>query len=139
MKEFMRYIAASCVSFTFSTIFYLSFSFWSIFPPFTEQMVVNMLVLSMAIIFLIYLVHLLPIESSILLRLVELFSVLFVLVSAGGFFSLYPFTPSNTFFVVIIGILTYSVVIIVIFIVEQTSARQINKVLKKRKVEGFNE
>lgn len=139
MKEFMRYIATGCVSFTFSTIFYLFFSFWSIFPPFTEQMVVNMLVLSIAIIFLIYLVHLLPIESSILLRLVELSSVLFILVIAGGYFSLYPFTPTTTFFVVVISILTYSVVISVIFIGEQTSAREINKVIKERKLEGFNE
>lgn len=139
MKEFMRYIAASCVSFTFSTIFYLFFSFWSIFPPLTEQMVVNMLLLSMAIIFLIYLVHLLPIENSFLLRLLELSSVLFVLVLAGGVLTMYPFIPLNTFFVLVIGILTYIVVIIVIFIGEQTSARQINKVIKKRKLEGFNE
>ena len=139
MKEIMRYIAASCVSFTFSTIFYLFFSFRSIFPPLTEQLVVNMLLLSMAIIFLIYLVHLLPFENPVFLRLLELSSVLFVLVSAGGFFTMYPFTPNNTFFVVVIGILTYIVVIIVIFIGEQTSARKINKVIKKRKLEGFNE
>ena len=87
MKEFMRYIAASCVSFTFSTIFYLLFSFWSIFPPLTEQLVVNMLLLSMAIIFLIYLVHLSPFENPVFLRLLELSSVLFVLVLAGGFFN----------------------------------------------------
>ena len=139
MKEFMRYIAASCVSFTFSIIFYLFFSFWSIFPPLTEQMVINMLIISLAIIFLIYLVHLLPIENSIFVRLLELSSVLFVLVFAGGIFTMYPFTPYDTFFVVVLGILTYIVVIIVIFIGEQTSARKINQVIKKRKLEGFNE
>ena len=52
---------------------------------------------------------------------------------------MYPFTPYNTFFVVVIGILTYIVVIIVIFIGEQASATKINKVIKKRKLEGFNE
>ena len=139
MKEFMRYIAASCVSFTFSIIFYLFFSFWSVFPSITEQVVVNMLILSIAIILLIYLVHLLPIENSIFLRLMELSSVVFVLIFVGGFFSMYPVTPYNTIFVVVIGILTYIVVIIVIFIGEQTSARNINKVIKKRKLEGFNE
>ena len=135
----MRYIAASCVSFTFSTIFYLFFSFRSIFPPLTEQMVINMLIVSLAIIFLIYLVHLLPFDNSIFIRLLELSSVLFVLVCAGGIFTIYPFTPYDTFFVVVLGILTYIVVIIVIFIGEQTSARKINKVIRKRKLEGFNE
>ncbi len=91
MKNFMRYIAASCVSFTFSTIFYLSFSFWSIFPPLTEELVVKMLLISMAIIFLIYLVHLSPFENSFFLRLLELSSVLFVLLLAGGLFTVYPF------------------------------------------------
>lgn len=139
MKNLMRYIAASCVSFTFSTIFYLSFSFRGIFPPLTEEVVVKMLLISMAIIFLIYLVHLLPFENSISLRLLELFSVLFVLVLAGGLFTVYPFTPYNTFFVVVIGLLTYSVVITVIFIGEQASATKINEVIKQRKLEGFNE
>lgn len=139
MKSFMRYIAASCISFTFSTVFYLLFSFWSIFPPFTEQLVVNMLVLSIAIIVLIYLVHLLPFENSFFLRLLELTSVLLVLVFAGRFFTMYPFIPYNTFFVVVIGMLTYIVVISVIFIGEQASARRINTVIQKRKLEGFNE
>ncbi|QUW22409.1 hypothetical protein JSQ81_02135 [Sporosarcina sp. Marseille-Q4063] len=139
MKDFMRYIAASCISFTFSTIFYLFFSFRSIFPPFTEQMVAKMLVISIAIIVLIYMVHLLPIENPFFLRLLELSSVLFVLVFAGRFFTIYPFTPYYTFFVVVIGILTYAVVIIVIFLGEQVSARRINSVIQKRKMEGFNE
>ena len=37
MKEFMRYIATGCVSFTFSCIFYLFFSLLTIFPPLDEQ------------------------------------------------------------------------------------------------------
>ena len=133
MINFMRYIAASCISFTFSTIFYLFFSFQSIFPPLTEKMVVNMLVISIAIIVLIYMVHLLPIDNQFLLRMFELASVIFVLIFVGGFFTMYPFTPYYIFFVVVIGILTYIVVIIVIFIGEQASARRINKVIQKRK------
>jgi hypothetical protein len=137
--NFMRYIAASSISFTFSTIFYLFFSFRSVFPPLTEKMVVNMLVISVTIIVLIYMVHLLPINNPFLLRLLELSSVLLVLVFAGRFFTMYPFTPYYTFFVIVIGILTYIVVIIVIFIGEQASARRINNVIQKRKTEGFNE
>ena len=94
MKEFMRYIAASCVSFTFSTIFYLSFSFWSIFPPLTEEVVVNMLLLSMAIIFLIYLVHLLPIENSISFTTVRaFFSSLCLGIWLEGFLPCIPSLP----------------------------------------------
>ncbi len=52
---------------------------------------------------------------------------------------MYPFTPYNIFFVAVIGILTYIVVIIVIFIGEQASARKLIQVIKKRKSEGFNE
>lgn len=139
MKDFMRYIAASCISFTFSTIFYLLFSFRSIFPPLNEKMVVDMLIISIAIIVLIYMVHLLPIDNPFFLRLLELSSVLFVLVFAGSFFTIYPFNYYYTFFVVVIGILTYIVVITVIFLGEQASARRINKVIQKRKLEGFNE
>jgi hypothetical protein len=139
MKDFMRYIAASCISFTFSTIFYLFFSFRNIFPPLNEKMVVDMLIISIAIIVLIYMVHLFPIDNPFILRLLELSSVLFVLVFAGSFFTIYPFNYYYTFFVVVIGILTYIVVITVIFLGEQASARQINKVIQKRKLEGFNE
>jgi hypothetical protein len=139
MKDFMRYIAASCISFTFGTIFYLFFSFRSIFPPLNEKMVVDMLIISIAIIVLIYMVHLFPIDNPFILRLLELSSVLFVLVFAGSFFTIYPFNYYYTFFVVVIGILTYIVVITVIFLGEQASARQINKVIQKRKLEGFNE
>ncbi|MBO1911639.1 hypothetical protein J4G37_43470, partial [Microvirga sp. 3-52] len=94
---------------------------------------------SIAIILMMYMVHLLPFDNPLLFRLLELFSVLLVLILAGSFFSIYPFTSYYTFFVVIIGIFTYIVVITVIFLGEQASARRINKVIQKRKMEGFNE
>ncbi len=135
----MRYISASSISFTFSTIFYLFFSYQNVFPPLTEKLIVDMLVISIAIILMMYMVHLLPFDNPLLFRLLELFSVLLVLILAGSFFSIYPFTSYYTFFVVIIGIFTYIVVITVIFLGEQASARRINKVIQKRKMEGFNE
>ena len=69
MKDFMRYIATGCISFTFSCIFYLLCSLSGIFPPLTEQMVIDMMFISIAIISLIYLSHLLPIETPVLARL----------------------------------------------------------------------
>ena len=139
MKDFMRYIATGCISFTFSCIFYLLCSLFSIFPSFTEQMVVNMLFISIAIMLLIYLTHLLPIENSFIARLLELFSVLLVLFFAGSIIKLFPFTPFYIFSILTVGVLTYIAVIIVIFIGDQASARRINTVIQNRKEEEFHE
>ena len=92
MKDFMRYIATGCISFTFSCIFYLLFSLLGIFPPINEQMVIDMLFISIAIMSLIYLSHLLPIENPFISRLLELISVLFVLFIAGSLLNIFPFT-----------------------------------------------
>ena len=139
MKVFMRYIATGSISFTFSTTFYLLFSLLGIFSPINEQMVINMLYLSIAIMSSIYLMNLLPIENPFILWLLEPFSVLLVLLLAGSIFNMFPLTLYNTFFVMAIGILTYIMVIIVIFMGEQANARRINTVIQKRKLEGLNE
>lgn len=135
----MRYIATGCISFTFSCIFYLLFSFLGIFPPFTEQMMINMIIISIVIILLIYLSHLLPIENPFFARLLELILVLLVLVFAGSLFNLFPFTLYYMLPILTIGVLTNLVVIIVIFIGDQASANRINTVIQKRKMEGFHE
>lgn len=139
MKNFMRYIATGCISFTFSCIFYLLFSFLGIFPTFTEQMVINIMAISIVIMLLIYLTHLLPINNGFIARLLELFSVLLVLILAGSVFDIFPFTPFYIFSILMIGILTNLVVITVIFIGDQASANRINTVIQKRKTEGFHE
>ena len=133
----MRYIATGCISFTFSCIFYLLFSFLGIFPAITEQLMIDMMFISIAIILLIYLSHLLPIETPLLLRLVELISVLFVLFIGGILFDVFPFTLYFILPIISIGVLTYLVVIIVIFIGDQASAHQINSVIQNRKKEEF--
>lgn len=139
MKNFMRYITAGCISFTFSCIFALIFNYWGIFPPFDEQMVVSMILISSAIIMLIYLTDLLPIENTFIARAIELFSVLFVLILAGGIFNFFPFTFYYTMLVTMIGVLTYAVVTIIFFVSDKTSAQRINTVIQKRKMEEFNE
>lgn len=139
MKDFMRYIATGCISFTFSCIFYLLCSFSGIFPPIIEQMVIDMMFISIAIISLIYLSHLLPIETPVLARLLELILVLLVLIFAGSLLNLFPFTLYIMLPILTIGVLTYLAVIIVIFIGDQASANRINAVIQNRKTEGFHD
>ena len=139
MKDFMRYIATGCIAFTFSCAFALFFSQWGVFPPFNGSMVVGMMLISTAIMTLIYLTHLLPIENALVARVIELFSVLFVLILAGSIFNFFPFTFYYTMITILIGVLTYIVVTIVIFVGDQTTAQRINTVIQKRKMEEFNE
>lgn len=139
MKDFMRYITAGCIAFTFSCIFYLFCSLLGLFPPFIEQMVVNMLFISIVIMLLIYLIHLLPLDNLFIVRLLELFAVLLVPALAGSTFNMFPFTFSYIFPTLSIGILTYFTVISVVFIGDQASAKRINNVIQKRKTEVFHE
>ena len=41
MDLFKHYISTSCISFTFSCLFYLLFSWLNLFPPMDEAMVVQ--------------------------------------------------------------------------------------------------
>ena len=60
-----HYISASCISFTFSSLFYLLFSWLNIFPPMDEAMIVHMLFISISIICLIFITHQLPIQNPL--------------------------------------------------------------------------
>lgn len=133
MDPLKHYISAACISFTFSTLFYLLFSWLNIFPPMEEAVIARMLVISISIIILIFITHRLPIQNTLILRLIELLDVVIVLLIAGGFFNLFPFTLSTTSFVIATGVLTYLVVIIVTFMGNQSSAMQINAIIARKK------
>ncbi|MEK5070350.1 hypothetical protein [Sporosarcina sp. FSL K6-1508] len=138
MDGFKHYISTGCISFTFSCIFYFSFSFLNLFPPMDERMVVNMLVISIGIMCLIFVTHLLPIRNFLLFRLLEFVDVIIVLLVAGFVFDMFPFSWSTLAFVVIIGFLTYIVVIFMIFMGNQSSAVQINSVIARGKRSDLN-
>ena len=135
MDLIKHYISAGCMSFTFSCIFYLLFSSLNLFPPIDEGMVVNMLVISISIICLIFLTHLLPIQSALLSRLLEFLDVIIVILVVGFVFDMFPFNWPTITFVVTIGFLTYIVVIFMIFMGNQSSAVQINSVIAREKKE----
>ena len=139
MKEIMRYISTTCISFTFSSILYLLLSSWNVFPPFDNENVLIMLFLSIAIVFSIFLVNIFPIENLIILRLAELISVLLVLLLGGFIFNIYPFSSIYIFSVITIGVMTYLIVTVIIFTGEQASARAINSAIQKRKLERLND
>ena len=128
-----HYISASCISFTFSSLFYLLFSWLKIFPPMSETMIVNMLLISISIICLIFITHQLPIQNPLILRLIELLDVIIVLLVAGAVFKIFPFTWYDTPFIITTGILTYIVVIVVTFMGNQMSATQINAAIAGKK------
>lgn len=137
MKGFMSYIATGCMAFTFSCIFYLLFSYLSIFPPFDEQMVMNMLFISIGIMSFIFLLHLIPIHNPFVLRLTELVIVIGVLLIAGAFFKMFSFDSFHIYSVLVTGILTYVIVIIVLYISERATANKINTKIRARKTEGI--
>lgn len=139
MKSFTRYIATGCIAFTFSCIFYLLFSYLKIFPPFDEQMVMNMLFISIGIMSFIFLLHLLPIQNPLILRMAELAIVIAVLLVAGAFFNMFPINNFYICSVIVIGVLTYAIVILVLFIGEQATAKKINLEIRTRKLGGFDE
>ncbi|WP_342511794.1 hypothetical protein MKY34_14560 [Sporosarcina sp. FSL K6-1522] len=127
------YISTCCISFTFSSLFYLLFSLLKIFPPMNEALIVHMLFISISIICLIFITHRLPIQNSLILRLIELLDVIIVLLVAGAIFEVFPFNWHVSMFVVANGILTYIIVIIVTFMGNQKSAIEINAVIARKK------
>lgn len=128
-----HYISASCISFTFSSLFYLIFSWLKIFPPMDEARIVHMLFISISIICLIFITHQLRIQNPLILRLIELLDVIIVLLVAGAVFKIFPLNWYDTPFIIMTGILTYIVVIIVAFMGNQMSATQINAAIAGRK------
>ena len=133
MNLLKHYISTSCISFTFSSLFYLLFSLLNIFPPMNEALIVHMLFISISIICLIFITHQLPIQNSLILRFIELLDVIIVLLVAGAVFKIFPFTWDATPFVITTGVLTYIVVIVVIFMGNQKSATEINAVIARKK------
>lgn len=132
MRRFMQYIATGCISFTFSCVFYLFFSLLTIFPPIDEQLVITLLFISIGIMLFIYLTHLLPVKQPFVSRLLEVLVVLAVLLVASVFFNMVPFQFTYLFAVVAIGLLTYAIVIIVLFIGDLGDAKEINAVIRMR-------
>ena len=128
-----HYISASCISFTFSSLFYLFFSWLKVFPPMDEAMIVHMLIISICIICLIFITHQLPIQNPLILRFIELLDVIIVLLVAGAVFKVFPFTWYDTPFIITTGVLTYIVVIVVTFMGNQMSATQINAAIAGKK------
>lgn len=126
MKIFMQYITTGCISFTCSCVLYLFASLLNIFPPIDEQLVITLLFISIGIMLLIYLTHLLPIQSPLIIRMLEVFAVLIVLLVASIFFNMVPFEYIYLISVLAIGLLTYAIVIIVLFIGDLMDAQQIN-------------
>ena len=139
MKVFKGYITAGCIAFTFSTVFYLIFSFSTIYPTMDEQMIVNMLFISTGITGLIFLADLLPFQNPLTLRIIELIIVIAVLLIAGAVVGMFPFTSYYIFFIVGTGALTYAIVIIFLFMGEQAAAEKINSEIRTRKRGGFDE
>jgi peptidoglycan/LPS O-acetylase OafA/YrhL len=133
MDLLKHYISTCCISFTFSCLFYILFSLLNIFPPMNEALIIHMLFISISIIFLIFITHQLPIQNSLIFRLIELLDVMIVLLVAGAVFKMFPFTWDATLAVITTGILTYIVVIVVIFMGNQKSATEINAVIARKK------
>ena len=133
MDLLKHYISTCCISFTFSSLFYLLFSLLHVFPPMNEALIVHMLFISIIIICLIFITHQLPIQNSLILRLIELLDVMIVLLVAGAVFRVFPFTWDTTLAVIATGVLTYIVVITVIFMGNLKSATEINAVIARKK------
>ena len=139
MKVFKSYITTGCIAFTFSTVFYLFFSFLTIYSPIDEQMVVNMLFISISIMSLIFLANLLPIHNPLALRIIELIIVISVLLFTGAVFDMFPLTNYYILSLLGIGTLTYAVVIILLFMGEQATAKKINSEIRTRKRRRLDE
>lgn len=133
MDLIKHYISASCISFTFSSLFHLFFSWLKVFPPMDEVMIVHMMIISICIICLIFITHQLPIQNPLILRFIELLDVFIVLLVAGAVFKVFPFTWYETPFIITTGVLTYIVVIVVTFMGNQMSATQINAAIAGKK------
>lgn len=126
MNKITQYIVIGCISFTFSCLFYLLFSYLKIFSPFDEKMLINMLLVSVGIISLISLINLFSIQSLMVLRFFEIIIVVSVLFLSGILLKMFPLNWYYSGFVMITGLLTYVIVIIISFIGNRASARQIN-------------
>lgn len=132
MNKLTQVTVISCISFTFSCIFYLPFSYLEIFPPFGEEALIHMLLVSLGIVILISLINLFAIQSLILLHFLQIIIVISVLFLAGIILDMYPLNWYYGGFVMVIGLLTYIFVITISFLSNQESARQINASIRAK-------
>lgn len=128
-----RYVAIGSVAFTFSTIFYLLFSLFELFPPLTNHMTWTLLVITAAIILLMALKNWLPIVHPAVHRIVEVLIVMSVLLLAGSVFHVFPFTLRTAGAVCLVGLFTYLIVMVVAYIGNMLSAHEINAAIQERK------
>ncbi|MBE1554714.1 hypothetical protein [Sporosarcina limicola] len=133
MNNLFLHIVFGCISFTVSTIFYLLFSSFSTFPPLKEQMAFNILIISFSITCLMYLKNLLPFNHPVVSKLFEIFNVVIVLLVAGTVFKIFPFNWANSLAVILIGLMTYAVVMIVGYGANLFDAKKINLAIQSKK------
>lgn len=139
MKSLMQHVIIICISFTFSTILYLCLSLSAIFPPFDEQMLLNMLFISIGITLFMIITHSLPIQNLFVIRLLEITVIILVLLTAGKIFDLFPVNRYYTSFVLAIGLVTYVLVLLIAFVGDIMSANEINTTIRNKKREQFYE
>lgn len=132
MNKLAEFMITGCIAFTFSCLFYLLFSFLHIFPPLNEMMLIYLLINSLGITCFIILLNLFQIQNFILLRLLEMMIVIIVLFLAGVFLNMFPLNWYYGGFVMITGILTYIAVILITFVNNRVSARQINASIRAK-------
>ena len=137
MRKILVYVTACSISFTFSSLFYLMFSLLNIFPTFEEKTMISMLFVSVSIMVLIFIAHILTIQSTFISRLSEIIIVIGTLLIAGKYFGMYPFTAFYISSVVTIGVFTYGVVIVINFIGNHASAQKINSVIQNKNAEEY--
>lgn len=135
----MRYIIYGCISFTFSCLFYLLFSYLNIFPPFDEEALIHMFLVSLGIIGLIALINLFEIQSLILLHFLQMIIVMSVLFLAGIILNMFPLNWYYSGFVMMTGIFTYTMVILISFLNNRASAHQINTSIRAKERFAQNE
>lgn len=133
MSTLVRIIVISCIASTSSIIFYLLFSALSIFVPLEERQVVLLIGISFTITIFVTLKRQFYHSSSIMSTLIEIVFVVFVLSSAGWIFKMFPLNLYYFLTVGLSGVLSYALVIVIIYISGMHSASEINKIISKKK------
>ncbi|WP_301108041.1 hypothetical protein [Sporosarcina sp.] len=138
MNRTIIYLGAACFAFTFSSLFYYLFRLFGIFPPLTEEITSYLFIISCFITLLIFLSHKLPVEQPLIVHLIELMCVLVVLIFAGAFFNVYPFTAFYIGTVALCGIFAYSFVILMVYMNNKTAEKAINQAIANQRRRGSN-
>lgn len=136
MNRPIIYLGAACFAFTFSSLFYYLFRLLGIFPPLTEEITSYLFIISCLITLLIYLSHKLPVDQPLIVHLIELICVLAVLILAGAFFNVYPFTAFYVGTVALCGIFAYSFVILMVYTNNKMAEKAINQAIAHQRRRG---